>query len=205
MHYKNGRPAKIGDPVVGTVFNNGGKIVAATLVSCTPGPDACSALVGYLITVPLTDEEAIKRGYVPVEGPTMKVAVYIKEPVKVQGTEQHGSAGPLAATFYVQDYTECKHLLHAEDAAQAAQPMVGEMAEAETIDYCDAIEQNKQYHVENRGTSGKGDDWEDGFIAAHDTIKNLISTNQVVINEQPPTDNAHVAEGCEKFAEMTEA
>lgn len=97
MHYKNGREAKVGDPVVGTCFNTPHK-VAGTLVSLTPGTDACSAMVGF---VEVVEVEAVQSYDVTC---------------KVQGTEQHGSGGPRMASVYRQDYTECKHLLHAEDA-----------------------------------------------------------------------------------------
>lgn len=116
MHYKNGREAKIGDAVVGTVFNNGGRIVAGTLVSVTPGPDSCSAMVGYTVTAKI-DEKTFKQGYVLINGKPLYLNTGI---VKVQGTEKHGSDGDVAVTLYVQDYTECKNLLHAEDALAAA-------------------------------------------------------------------------------------
>lgn len=112
MHYRNGREANIGDPVVGTVFNNGGRIIAGTLVSLTPGNDSCSAMVGYNITVP---SDAI--GNLPAANPQIGGQTFFgATPVKVQGTQQHGAAGMPATTYYVQDYTECKHLMHAEGA-----------------------------------------------------------------------------------------
>lgn len=99
MHYMNGRQANVGDPVVGTVFNHKG-VVAGTLVSLTPGPDSCSAMVGFLMTT--------------INGTLLKDPY--AHAVRVQGTEQHGSGGISAVTFYKQDYTECRHLVHAEDA-----------------------------------------------------------------------------------------
>jgi len=146
MHYRNGRVAIVGDPVVGTVFNNGGQIVAGTLASVTPGPDACSAMVGYTVTAK-TDEKTFKQGYVLVNGKPMYLSNGL---VKVQGTEKHGSDGDVAVTLYVQDYTECKNLMHAEDAHQASEEKIA-------------------------GTK-----------------------------EQPPIDNAHVAEGCQTFGSKVE-
>jgi hypothetical protein len=104
MHYKNGREAKVGDSVVGTCFNTKG-VVAGTLVSLTPGTDACSAMVAFL---------TLKAGATPLDWGTNK-------PVHVMGTAFHGSQEPLAAQVHAQDYTECKYLLHAEDALAAAQ------------------------------------------------------------------------------------
>lgn len=123
MHYRNGREAKVGDPVVGTVFNNGGKVVAGTLISLTPGTDACSAMVSYAIAVLAVDleKQEPKGSYLKVDGQ----AIYNAVPVKVAGAEQHGSAGPLAVTFSTTDYTECKYLLHAEDAHLMSQPLEG--------------------------------------------------------------------------------
>ncbi|HAR46245.1 MAG TPA: hypothetical protein DCS05_08795 [Nitrospiraceae bacterium] len=107
MHYKNGREAKVGDKVVGTVFNTKG-IIAGTLVSLTPGTDACSAMVGFIdLETDFTYPSTLQGIYTPV---------------RIQGTEQHGSAGPLAVSGYKQDYTECKNLLHAEDAFNREKP-----------------------------------------------------------------------------------
>lgn len=98
MHYANGREAKVGDRVVGRCYNTKG-LVTGTLVSVTPGPDVCSAMVGFLDT---------RIGGTPLDWGSNR-------PVIVQGTQNHGATEPLAATFYLQDYTECKNLLHADD------------------------------------------------------------------------------------------
>jgi hypothetical protein len=100
VHYRNGREAKVGDRVVGRCYNTTG-LVSGTLVSLTPGPDTCSAMVGFLET---------RVGSTPLAWGTC-------QPVIVQGTEQHGAKEPLAATMYKQDFTECKNLLHVEDVA----------------------------------------------------------------------------------------
>ena len=108
MHYKNKRLAHVGDPVIGTTYNHKG-IIAGTLVSITPGPDNCSAMVGFLVTV------KAEGNVLPGPGAYGKDVQYGGTPVKVQGTEQHGSMGVYATTFYKQDYTDCHSLLHAED------------------------------------------------------------------------------------------
>jgi hypothetical protein len=101
MHYKNGRAAKVGDLVVGRLYNTKG-LVSGTLVSVTPGSDACSALVGF---VTMSDPEKPDHyGHL----------------VKFQGTQQHGNDGPKALTYYKQDYTHCANLLHVDDLATAA-------------------------------------------------------------------------------------
>jgi hypothetical protein len=102
MYYRNGREAKVGDRVVGRCYNTKG-LVAGTLVSVTPGTDACSAKVGFLET------------WTPEAQPLMSVGSGL---VAVQGTEQHGGAGKLAVTVFREDYTECKNLLHVDDVAK---------------------------------------------------------------------------------------
>lgn len=42
MHYKNGREAKLGDPVVGRVGSN---VIAGTIVSMYPGATSCNVSV----------------------------------------------------------------------------------------------------------------------------------------------------------------
>lgn len=45
MHYKNGREAKIGDPIVGKGYNKG--IISGTLIDITPG-ESCNCKIGIL-------------------------------------------------------------------------------------------------------------------------------------------------------------
>lgn len=99
MHYKNGREAKVGDPVVGKTYNTQGATISGTLISLTPGPDSCSCEVGYLAV-----QEAEARE---------------DRPVRLAGSEQHGNAGARVVVGYRADYSECKNLLHAEDALAA--------------------------------------------------------------------------------------
>lgn len=105
MHYKNGREVVIGDRVVGRCYNTKG-LVSGTLVSVTPGHDACSALVGFVIVRDLEKPDAY--GHL----------------VKYQGTQQHGNAGPKALIYYVQDYTHCANLLHIDDLAECSQLLI---------------------------------------------------------------------------------
>jgi hypothetical protein len=99
MHYQNGREAHVGDPVVGRTYNRLG-VVSGTLISLTPGLDACSAKVGFLrLVTPVPEGYQVHSGGV----------------VAIQGTQNHGASGEKAATVYEEDYTECKKLMHAED------------------------------------------------------------------------------------------
>jgi hypothetical protein len=111
MHYRNGREAKVGDTVVGLTYNRKGQ-VAGTLLSLTPGPDNCSAKVGYLETFPVS---AIQRhstsapGFIGPDDKVVKVVI-------IQGAEQHGAYGFDAVTVYREDYTDAGNLWHADDA-----------------------------------------------------------------------------------------
>jgi hypothetical protein len=109
MHYRNGREAKVGDRVVGRTYNEKGQ-VAGTLISLTPGQDSCSAKVGYLELVPLdrAQSDEFKASSVGFCGSDKIVAI--------QGTENHGNAGPVAVTRYREDYTHAQNLWHADDA-----------------------------------------------------------------------------------------
>jgi hypothetical protein len=96
MHYRNGRKAQVGDPVVGKTYNTGGAVISGTLISLTPGPDACSCEVGYLAVQPAEARE--------------------DRPVRLAGSEQHGASGARVVIGYRSDYSQCNNLLHAEDA-----------------------------------------------------------------------------------------
>jgi hypothetical protein len=69
MHYSNGRLAKVGDKVVGKVYNLEERI-SGTLLSITPGPDNCSALVGYL-NLTFQAEDGKFHYQRPFESPTL--------------------------------------------------------------------------------------------------------------------------------------
>jgi hypothetical protein len=105
-HYKNGRLAHVGDPVVGKTYNRKGN-VSGTLVSLTPGIDNCSAIVGFLEVVPMVEAMAKATAYYDLAN---------KPLIKIRGDENHGSAGRLCATVYAEDYTHAGNLLHADDA-----------------------------------------------------------------------------------------
>ena len=114
MHYKNGREAKVGDAVIGTCFNTKSaddkpRIVSGTLVSLTPGTDACSAMVGFCELLPLPKDSAADAGKLNA------FTVYGSAICRIQGDQNHGSGGMPMATIYKQDYSECKLLMHAED------------------------------------------------------------------------------------------
>ena len=98
MHYANGREAKVGDHVVGRCYNTD-KLVAGVLMSVTPVPDACSALVGYLDVFPAAAQPG---------------GLYTAL-CEVHGDQQHGAAGEKKVTRFRTDYTHCANLMHVDD------------------------------------------------------------------------------------------
>lgn len=60
-HYADGTEAKVGDQVVGKLYNTPGKR-AGTIISITPGVESCNAMVGFLVPVGLpTDGGTLPR------------------------------------------------------------------------------------------------------------------------------------------------
>jgi hypothetical protein len=100
-HYKNGREAKVGDPVVGTSYNDGA-FRAGTLVAVQPEQAVCNAEVEYVHTLPLA---AVQSGLAPRMHALRVPAWSTKE-----GEQVH---------FLCRDATETGHLLHADDLVQA--------------------------------------------------------------------------------------
>ena len=118
MHYKNGREAKVGDLVIGKTYNTQNRTISGTIISITPGPDACSALVAFNELILIEDLQ--KREWIQAND----------QPVKLQGTENHGAKGKLAVINYRQDYTHCALLLHADDALEIVEATYREMGSA---------------------------------------------------------------------------
>jgi hypothetical protein len=108
-HFKNGRPAQVGDPVVGKVASTAGH-VAGTLVSVTPGDDACNAQVEFIVALTLA---AVQAGVAPY-------AHARAVPPFSRLSEKHGSAGEEYIHFVCRDYATLSDLLHADDAVDDA-------------------------------------------------------------------------------------
>ena len=90
-HYADGTEAKVGDAVTGTFFNTPG-VRAGTIISITPGQEACNAQIQFAV--------AVEDDSHP-DPPRMKVG----EPRQVRG-QQHGSAGPLFNIWTCVDYCD---------------------------------------------------------------------------------------------------
>lgn len=120
-HYKDGTEAKIGDQVVGKLYNTLG-VRAGTIVSITPGMDTCNAMVAYIEPVPIDDHSQmawaeLEFRWQPGSELTDKVprmATWVARPIehpsrtrplfRVIRGEQHGSTGPFFALFECADY-----------------------------------------------------------------------------------------------------
>ncbi|HXU60897.1 MAG TPA: hypothetical protein VN962_04305 [Polyangia bacterium] len=100
-HYADGTEAKVGDQVVGKLYNTEGKR-AGTIVSITPGADSCNAMVQFTEAVAVKDDE-------PPAPPRMAIFDRRDDGVgaarfRVSHGEQHGSAGPKFVLFECADY-----------------------------------------------------------------------------------------------------
>lgn len=110
MHYANGREAKVGDLVVGKTYNTGERKIAGVLLAITPGPDSCSAEVGFLHVI------------------APDLVAMPERVVAIQGDSHHGAAGRHFATVYRHDSTHCANLLHVDDVVMEAAPQRGQPA-----------------------------------------------------------------------------
>ena len=110
-HYKDGTEAKIGDHVVGKLYNTAG-VRAGTIVSITPGVDSCNAMVGYVEAVPMPADGkpkvpgmALRDTLADGEDAGKRVPI-----MRVAKTEAHGSAGAEFAFFECADYCAINEL-----------------------------------------------------------------------------------------------
>ena len=94
MHYKNGREAKVGDPVIGTTYNRKGTQIGI-IVGITPGTDTCNCRVAVIDALPLPGHHYGRAGVVHVEVTS-------------------GVPGNVLISPSV-DFSACGDLLHAED------------------------------------------------------------------------------------------
>ncbi len=107
-HYTDGTQAKVGDQVIGKLYNTAGAR-AGTIISITPGVETCNAMVQF------TEAKLMENGIMP-EPPRMTVfcTVHSDEPTKPQTRvvkgEQHGSTGATFVLFTCADYCAVNEL-----------------------------------------------------------------------------------------------
>lgn len=111
MHYKNGRQAKAGDPVVGTTYNRQG-VQVGIVVGITPGMDTCNCRVAICDT-------SFAAGRVNAEQVIKIESAQMDSKSRVHKEFQEDGLYAVALLTPVIDYSECKALLHAEDALLA--------------------------------------------------------------------------------------
>ena len=93
-HYADGTIAKVGDQVVGVLFNSGPAPHAGTIISITPGVESCNAMVQFTEVVPVGE---------------LRPRMAVGDPRRVK-TEAHGSSGPEADVYTCADYCDTKLL-----------------------------------------------------------------------------------------------
>jgi len=98
-HYKDGSEAKVGDHVVGKLYNSGPEPKAGVIISITPGTESCNAQVQFCEAKPVEDEFKLPEAPRMANGQTRMV----------QG-EQHGSSGPRFVLFTCVDYCATNEL-----------------------------------------------------------------------------------------------
>lgn len=112
-HYKDGTEAKVGDQVVGRLYNTEGTR-AGTIISITPGAESCNAMVAFIEAVPV-DPAADN----PIASRVPRMAVHehigddpgIRAPrYRIVQGEAHGSAGARFALFECADYCAVNEL-----------------------------------------------------------------------------------------------
>jgi hypothetical protein len=98
-HYKDGTEVQIGDHVFGHLANTEG-VVAGTVVSITPGGDACSAKVRFTKTG--SAGAAVDMMPTPPRMPVGRP--------ELAYSRQHGSSGPLITIWACEDYADTDKL-----------------------------------------------------------------------------------------------
>lgn len=98
-HYKDGSEAKVGDQVVGKLYNSGPEPKAGVIISITPGAESCNAMVQF------TEVRALDGAVMP-EAPRMALPAGSRQ---LKG-EAHGSSGPEFIAFPCADYCATNEL-----------------------------------------------------------------------------------------------
>jgi hypothetical protein len=75
MHYKNGRPVEIGDFVVGTSHNSGGRIVFGVVIEQMPLQGPCNIKLSLIETCSRKLAEKKEVSYVPLRDNLDRVLV----------------------------------------------------------------------------------------------------------------------------------
>lgn len=98
-HYKDGSQAKVGDHVIGRLYNSGPEPKAGIIISITPGVESCNAQVQFTEARPVDHTGSSARPGMALAG----------DPRIVKG-EAHGSSGPTFALYTCADYCATNEL-----------------------------------------------------------------------------------------------
>ncbi len=104
-HYKDGTEAKVGDQVIGKLFNTDG-IRAGTIISITPGSESCNAQVQFTEAAMYGSSDKVPRMALCAGGALVP-------PRDVQGVN-HGTEGPVFQLFTCVDYCDVSGLTRAD-------------------------------------------------------------------------------------------
>lgn len=103
-HYIDGTPAKVGDHVRGMLCNTKHE-VAGTLVSISPGSEACNGQVAFIEARPMMPTEGV--GGVGGIAAMPQMASRIAD---IRRNEDHGTKGSYFAHVLCYDYADLKNL-----------------------------------------------------------------------------------------------
>ena len=105
-HYADGTEAKVGDQVVGKLYNTEGKR-AGTIISITPGAESCNVQVQFTEAVEVKDGGALTPRMAVVEQMSDGTSKAIARAVL---GEQHGTSGPKFLLHVCADYCATNEL-----------------------------------------------------------------------------------------------
>lgn len=114
-HYSDGTEAKVGDQVIGQLYNTTG-VRAGTIISITPGAESCNAMVAFIEAVPIDPAPSFEQ--IEAKAPRMAVRDPSTDPGystpalrrRIVRGEAHGSAGATFALFECADFCAVREL-----------------------------------------------------------------------------------------------
>jgi hypothetical protein len=107
-HYADGKEAKVGDQVVGKLYNSGAEPKAGVIISITPGAESCNAMVQFTQVMPRGAEKPRMAVRTPPSDERDPNAItYLSRVVR---GEQHGSSGPESDAYVCADYCATNEL-----------------------------------------------------------------------------------------------
>lgn len=106
-HYADGTEAKVGDQVIGRLYNSGPTLKAGVIISITPGVESCNAMVQFTEAVAYETDPGGEDAAPPRMAVRDSNQLALKRVVR---GEQHGSAGATFHLFTCADYCATNEL-----------------------------------------------------------------------------------------------